>query len=69
MNRRMSMMELPAWAELVSEWEEFKAIYSSVERIESADHFWRNKGFCEALNMMTNLENMTKNSLEPDDDL
>lgn len=67
MNLRVKMMETPAWAELVAEWEQLREVSKSVEGIETAENFWRAKGFVDALNLMLRLEELTQQTLEADD--
>lgn len=67
MNLRVKMMETPAWADLVAEWEQLREVSKSVEGIETAENFWRAKGFVDALNLMLRLEELTQQTLEADD--
>ena len=58
--RRLQLFEQDGWKELVEEWDQLYKINNSVMNCNSNEQFWKQKGFCEALNLMINLEELTK---------
>lgn len=69
LEQRMRLFEHEGWAELVKDWEQLITVTGDVSSLESTKAFWKAKGFCEALRLMTNLEELTKQLLDTQDDL